>query len=156
MQVRGEVQKYVPSQDPTQPPLTELGGSPVITLVSTGNPLPAPVELTATFPDPAGDFYQLERLEGMRVTAASLTVNATTLGSVSETNATATSNGVFHAVVTGVARAYREPGVQQPDPLPAGSPAGRSEEPTSELQSLMRISYAVCYLKKQKKLTNNQ
>src|SRR5690606_39714137 len=31
--------------------------------------------------------------------------------------------GVFHAVVTGVARAYREPGVQEPDPLPAGSPA---------------------------------
>src|SRR3546814_7922849 len=113
--------------------LTERGGSPVITLVSTGNPLPAPVELTATFPDPAGDFDQLERLEGMRVTAASLTVNAPTLGSVSETNATATSNGVFHAVVTGVARAYREPGVQQP----------RSEEHTSELQSLMRISYAV-------------
>src|SRR3546814_13071252 len=99
--------------------LTERGGSPVITLVSTGNPLPAPVELTATFPDPAGDFDQLERLEGMRVTAASLTVNAPTLGSVSETNATATSNGVFHAVVTGVARAYREPGVQQPDPPPA-------------------------------------
>src|SRR3546814_1991028 len=36
VQVRGEVQEYVPSQDPTQPPLTELGGSPVITLVSTG------------------------------------------------------------------------------------------------------------------------
>src|SRR3546814_7647262 len=28
VQVRGEVQEYVPSQDPTQPPLTELGGSP--------------------------------------------------------------------------------------------------------------------------------
>src|SRR3546814_5777590 len=77
-------------------------------------------------------------------------------------------------------RAYREPGVQQPDPLPAGSPAGvprwntnpevvavssralggdtadvmsgclRSEEHTSELQSLMRISYAVFCLKKKK------
>ena len=47
--------------------------------------------------------YQLERLEGMRVTAANLTVNTPTLGSVSETSATATSNGVFHAVVTGVA-----------------------------------------------------
>jgi uncharacterized protein len=124
VQVRGEVQEYVPSQDPTQPPLTELGGSPVITLVSTGNPLPAPVELTVTFPDPDGAFDQLERLEGMRVTAGSLTVNTPTLGSVNETNATATSNGVFHAVVTGVPRAYRQPGVQEPDPLPAGSPAG--------------------------------
>src|SRR5690606_25618720 len=124
VQVRGEVQEYVPSADPTQPPLTELGGSPIVTLVSTGHALPAPVELTTSFPDPDGDFDQLERLEGMRVTAASLTVNTPTLGSVSETSATATSNGVFHAVVTGVPRAYREPGVQLPDPLPAGSPAG--------------------------------
>lgn len=124
VQVRGVVQEYVPTQDPTQPPLTELGGSPVVTLVSTGNALPTPVELTASFPDPDGAYDQLERLEGMRVTAASLTVNTPTLGNVNETSATATSNGVFHAVVTGVPRAYREPGVQQPDPLPAGSPAG--------------------------------
>ena len=124
VQVRGEVQEYVPSADPAQPPLTELGGSPVVTLVSTGHPLPAPVELTATFPDPDGAYDQLERLEGMRVTAGSLTVNTPTLGSVNETSATATSNGVFHAVVTGVPRAYRQPGVQEPDPLPAGSPAG--------------------------------
>src|SRR5690606_26002521 len=123
VQVRGEVQEYVPGADPTQPPLTELGGPVVVTLLSTGHPLPAPVALTTTFPDPDGDYDQLERLEGMRVTAASLTVNTPTLGSVSETNATATSNGVFHAVVTGVPRAYREPGVQLPDPLPAGSPA---------------------------------
>jgi predicted extracellular nuclease len=123
VQVRGTVQEYVPSADPAQPPLTELGGSPVVALVSAGNPVPAPVALTATFPDPDGAFDQLERLEGMRVTAASLTVNAPTLGSVNETSATATSNGVFHAVVTGVPRAYRKPGVQEPDPLPAGSPA---------------------------------
>src|SRR3546814_4033274 len=32
-----------------------------------------------------------------------------------------------------------------------GGPAGRSEEHTSELQSLMRISYAVFCLKKKKK-----
>lgn len=122
--VQGTVQEYVPSQDPNQPPLTELGGSPSVLLVSGGNPLPTSVALTTTFPDPAGVFDQLERLEGMRVTAASLTVNTPTLGNVNETSATATSNGVFHAVVTGVPRAYRKPGVQQPDPLPAGSPAG--------------------------------
>src|SRR3546814_2095560 len=33
---------------------------------------------------------------------------------------------------------------------------GRSEEHTSELQSLMRISYAVFCLKKKKKITNNR
>ncbi len=124
VQVRGNVLEYVPTQDPTQPPLTELGGPLVVTLVSTGNALPLPVELTASFPDPDGVFDQLERLEGMRVTAASLTVNTPTLGRVDEKNASATSNGVFHAVITGVPRAYRTPGVQQPDPLPAGSPAG--------------------------------
>src|SRR3546814_1852093 len=35
------------------------------------------------------------------------------------------------------------------------SPAGRSEEHTSELQSLMRISYAVFCLKKKTTKTNN-
>src|SRR3546814_3692948 len=33
-------------------------------------------------------------------------------------------------------------------------PPGRSEEHTSELQSLMRISYAVCCMKKKKHLKN--
>src|SRR3546814_2538349 len=38
----------------------------------------------------------------------------------------------------------------------ARSESGRSEEHTSELQSLMRISYAVFCLKKKKKSTTNQ
>src|SRR3546814_8627945 len=37
-----------------------------------------------------------------------------------------------------------------------GTPLGRSEEHTSELQSLMRISYAVFCLKKNKKTTTNK
>jgi predicted extracellular nuclease len=123
VQVRGTVVEYVPSADPTQPPLTEIGSSPVVTQLSSGNALPTPVALTATFPDADGAYNQLERLEGMRITAASLTVNTPTLGNVSEPNATGSSNGVFHAVVTGQPRAYRKPGVQQPDPLPAGSGA---------------------------------
>src|SRR3546814_3107376 len=36
------------------------------------------------------------------------------------------------------------------------APLGRSEEHTSELQSLMRISYAVFCLKKKKKLTTKK
>src|SRR3546814_9891387 len=39
---------------------------------------------------------------------------------------------------------------------PAESSPGRSEEHTSELQSLMRISYAVFCLKKKKKMNNMQ
>ena len=120
VQVTGTVAEFVPSADPLQPPLTELT-APSVIQVSTGNPLPAPVALTAAFPSPAGTHDQLERLEGMRVSVASLTVVSPTLGTVNETNATATSNGVFYGVVTGVARPFREAGIQAPDPAPAGS-----------------------------------
>src|SRR3546814_7028110 len=40
------------------------------------------------------------------------------------------------------------PGPEYPEPEVSKPPAGRSEEHTSELQSLMRISYAVFFLKK--------
>src|SRR3546814_6053693 len=42
------------------------------------------------------------------------------------------------------------------DPAHPAAGGGRSEEHTSELQSLMRISYAVFCLKKKKKKTNNK
>src|SRR3546814_10569328 len=41
------------------------------------------------------------------------------------------------------------------DPMPYFDASGRSEEHTSELQSLMRISYAVFCLKKKRKHNNN-
>src|SRR3546814_1313807 len=41
-------------------------------------------------------------------------------------------------------------------PFPYGPATGRSEEHTSELQSLMRISYAVFCLKKKKKIERNK
>ncbi len=119
VQVTGTVSEFVPSQDPLQAPLTELT-SPSVVLVSSGNPLPAPVSLSVSFPDPAGVFDQLERLEGMRVSLASMTVSGPTIGSVNEANATATSTGVFFGVVTGVARPFREAGIQAPDPAPSG------------------------------------
>ena len=48
---------------------------------------------------------------------------AGTMGSVTEVNATATTNGVFYGVVEGVARPFREPGADLQDVLPAGAPA---------------------------------
>jgi uncharacterized protein len=120
VQVTGTVAEFVPPQDTLQPPLTELTGTTTVQL-STGNPLPAAVPLTATFPDPAGPHDQLERLEGMRVSVASLTVAGPTLGSLSETNANSTSTGVFFGVVTGVPRPFREAGIPAPDPAPSGS-----------------------------------
>ena len=120
VQVLGTVHEYVPTSDPLQPPLTELGFA-TVTLISTGNPLPAAVPLTTTFPGSSGAYDQLERAEGMRVSAASLTVVAPTGGNTDEPNATGSSNGVFNVVVTGVARPFREPGIQAPDPVPSGS-----------------------------------
>jgi hypothetical protein len=121
VQVGGTVVEFAPAADPLQPPLTEIGGGPTVVQLSTGNPLPAPIPLTPTFPDPAGPFDQLERIEGMRVSVASLTVGGATQGIVNEPNATAGSNGVFHGVVTGNARAFREPGIEAPDPAPSGT-----------------------------------
>src|SRR3546814_2510926 len=43
-----------------------------------------------------------------------------------------------------------------PPPAPAGIGPTRSEEHTSELQSLMRISYAVFCLKKKKNISETQ
>lgn len=120
VQVSATVAEFVPTQDPLQPPLTELI-SPTTVLLSAGNPLPAAVSLSASFPSPSGGHDQLERLEGMRVNLASFTVSAPTTGNVNEANATATSNGVFQGVVTGNARAFREAGIQEPDPAPSGS-----------------------------------
>ncbi len=120
VQVSGTVAEFIPSADPLQPPVTELT-SPTVVQLSTGNPLPAPIPLTATFPDPAGSYDQLERVEGMRVSVASLTTSSPTQGnSTNEPNATQTSNGVFFGTVTGVARPAREPGIQAPDPAPSG------------------------------------
>ena len=122
VKVTGTVQEYVPSTDPYSPPMTEIVG-PAVTVISTGNPLPAAVTLTAADATPTGGLEQLERFEGMRVHADALIVVAPTEGTVNEANATGTSNGVFFGVLPGVARPFTEAGVQVPDPLPAGAPA---------------------------------
>ncbi|HEX9689550.1 MAG TPA: lamin tail domain-containing protein [Thermoanaerobaculia bacterium] len=122
VRVTGTVQEFIPSPDPFSPPLTEIAGSPIVTLLSTNNLLPAPVTLTAADTSPAGSPEQLERFEGMRVHVSSLTVVGPTLGSINEANATANSNGVFYGVITGLPRPLREPGINVLDPLPAGSP----------------------------------
>jgi predicted extracellular nuclease len=120
--VRGTVTEFVPSQDPGQAPLTQLAGSVLVVAQDEATyPLPMPVELTARFPDPAGAVDQLERIEGMRVTVPRFTVAAPTGGFTNEREASGGSNGVFHGVVTGVPRPFREPGIQAPDAPPAGS-----------------------------------
>lgn len=119
--VKGTVSEFVPSADPLQPPTTELVGPTGYVVNQTGMALPNPIEITPADTDPSGDIENLEKLEGMRVRAASLTVVAPTQGTTNEPNATGTTNGVFYGVLTGVARPFREPGIQANNPPPSGS-----------------------------------
>lgn len=115
VQVTGRVTEYRPSADPTSPPLTQIVNSAMVVLLSSGNALPAPVPLTSAETNPSGSPEQLEKYEGMLVAAASLTVVAPTAGFFEqggEANAMSASNGAFYAVMTGVARPFREPGVE--------------------------------------------
>ena len=66
VRVTGRVSEFVPNADPASPPATELT-APSVSLLSTGNPLPTPILLTAADTDPSGQPVQLERFEGMRV-----------------------------------------------------------------------------------------
>src|SRR5438105_7562626 len=120
--VRAKVQDFIPSSDPFSPPVTELASSPVVTALSSGNPLPAPVTLTAADFNPAGSVNQLSKYEGMRVHVDTVNVVAPSGGAISEANATSTSNGTFYGVLPGTPRPFREPGIEAPAPAPAGVP----------------------------------
>jgi predicted extracellular nuclease len=126
VQVTATVTEFIPSQEPGSAPLTELTFA-ATSLLSTGNPLPAPIVLTAAETTNASETSNpldtLEEYEGMRIQVNSLTVISPTGGNVNESNATATSNGLFFGVVTGVQRPFREPGIELNDPVPAPMPA---------------------------------
>ncbi len=122
VQVTGTVAEFIPGADPGSPPLTEISNSPTVSVVSNNNALPTAITLTAADTNPAGSGEQLERYEGMLVSVASLTAVAPTSGTVSEANATSTSNGIFYAVITGLPRPFREPGVELPTVHPATIP----------------------------------
>ncbi|MDP2054710.1 MAG: lamin tail domain-containing protein, partial [Acidobacteriota bacterium] len=84
-----------------------------LTIVSTGNVLPAPITLTAAMLDPAGAPQQLEPYEGMRIAAAALVSVAPTDGF-----------GEIAAVLPGVPRPMREPGIPLSDPVPPDPTSG--------------------------------
>ncbi len=119
VQVTGTVSEYVP--DPYGPSVTEIT-APTVSVLSTTYPMPMAVTLTAADLPANGTLDQLERLEGMRVQVPFLRAVSPTQGTITESAATSTSNGVFYAVIDGVARPFREPGIQVGAPLPAGTP----------------------------------
>ncbi|MFN7947991.1 MAG: endonuclease/exonuclease/phosphatase family protein [Blastocatellia bacterium] len=123
LQVTGVVKEFRAAADGVGPTLTELAAPLTIVFTSSsGNPLPAPVIISASDTSPAGVLEQLERYEGMRVNVAALRVVAPTDGNISEANATSTSNGIFFGVPDGLARPFREPGIEAPASPPAGAP----------------------------------
>jgi predicted extracellular nuclease len=119
VQVTGTAAEYVP--DPYGPSVTEIT-SPTVSALSTTYPMPIAVTLTAADLPASGSLDQLERYEGMRVQVPLLRTISPTQGSIIESSATSTSNGVFYAVIDGVARPFREPGIQVGVPVPAGAP----------------------------------
>ncbi|TKR29635.1 nuclease [Luteimonas gilva] len=121
VRVSGTVVEFVPSQDPFQLPLTEIGSVTAIVQLSSGNALPTAIPLSESFPNASGPIDQLERLEGMRVGIANARAVAPTAGNVDEPNANGSSNGVFHIVVGNTPRPFREPGIEAPNPAPSGS-----------------------------------
>ncbi|HXG90621.1 MAG TPA: endonuclease/exonuclease/phosphatase family protein [Vicinamibacterales bacterium] len=120
--VTGRVIEFVSAADPGSPPLTELSELQSIEVRGAGARLPAPIEIRSDNLAPGGAHDQLERLEGMRVRIASLTMVSPTLGSVTESSASGSSNGVFYGVITGTPRPFREPGIDVREALPAGAP----------------------------------
>jgi uncharacterized protein len=122
VRVAANVLEFIPSTDLFQPPTTELVAPLTITQLSVGNPLPAAVAISAL--SATGSLDQLENLEHMRVSFASLEVVAGTRGFKDEVNATGSSNGVFWATLPGAVRPRREPGIDIRETLIAGMPAG--------------------------------
>lgn len=117
----GTAVEFTSSSNPHQLSITELT-SATVSLLATGQALPAPVSLTAEFASPDSAITALERYEGMRVSIASLRVVAPVSAFVTETTAASPSNGVFFGVLAGVPRPFREPGVGALDTtvFPAG------------------------------------
>jgi hypothetical protein len=120
--VTGTVAEFIPAAEPNSPSLSEISGSPTTNLISSGNPLPAPITITAADTTP-NNLENLERLEGMRVHVAQLIVVGPTSGSITESSATVSSSGFFFGVIPGVPRPFREPGIEITLDLPAGAPA---------------------------------
>ena len=117
--VSGLVSEFAPA--PPAPPVTELGGGPLYAVIASGQPLPVPAQLVPGDTSPTGGVEQLERYEGMRV-KADLRVIGPTDGLVLEAEARAVSNGQFYAVIDGLPRPVREPGLDPAAAVPPGLP----------------------------------
>lgn len=122
VRVTGTVTEFTPSTNLNQLSITEIVSVTSIQVLSIGNPLPAPVVLTSA--DFTGTSLPgtAEKFEGMRVSAARTRVVAPAEGNITESSATSSTTGVFHVVLSDVARPFRETGIGLLDafPIPGG------------------------------------
>jgi predicted extracellular nuclease len=114
-EVTGKVEEFRRNNEPTSLTITELVFDS-LRVISTGAALPKPVSISVDDLKPnATD--QLERFEGMRVHIAELSVIAPTKGRVDIKTASSEPDGTFYGVLKGIARPFREPGMDIGDAL---------------------------------------
>ena len=129
VRVSGRVVDFTPSSNLNQRPLTEITGGGGVTvqvsLRAAGAALPAPIAIDPALASPTSALEALERYEGMRISTGPMVTVAASGAFLSEANATVTgTDGVFHAVLQGVPRPFREPGIAVTDVIAATAPAG--------------------------------
>lgn len=122
----GRVEEVLPGDYPHQLTVTQLVDVTDQFVIASGEALPAPIKLDSADLSPDSDPTALERLEGMRVSAAELVVVGATQSWISPGTQSVLPGGSFHAVL-GQSIAYdalpfREPGLPPftAEPLPAG------------------------------------
>lgn len=112
--VTGTVEEIRLRNDTATLTLTEITmqkGRDTIQVVSKGHALPKAAVLSVNDFKP-NTIDQLEKYEGMRVLIAELTVIAPTDGRVDGRSGSSVSNGTFFGVLKGIAKPFREPGLE--------------------------------------------
>lgn len=122
IRVTGTVTEFTPSTNLNQLSITEIVSVSSILVLSTGNPLPTPVELTAADFGPTALPGTAEKYEGMRVSVPRAFSISGADGNITESSANASTTGVFHVTIAGVDRPFREAGIGVMDtfPIPGG------------------------------------
>ncbi len=122
IRVTGTVAEFTPSTNLNQLSISQIASVTSIQVLSTGNPLPAPIALTSADFNNASTPGTAEKFEGMRVSVANARSITGSDGFITESSATASTSGVFYIVLSGVARPFREEGIDILDqfPIPGG------------------------------------
>jgi uncharacterized protein len=122
VRVTGTVAEFTPSTNLNQLSISQIASVTSIQVLSTGNALPAPVVLTSADFNDTSTPGTAEKYEGMRASVANALTTTGSGGFITESSANASTDGVFYIVLSGVARPFREEGIDILDqfPIPGG------------------------------------